>query len=100
MLPVGFVIGVGIIPAYLCVKQYFDARRQQTLANNPLIGQYVPQSSSRINIDWSGSYQSSPRGRLRTEQEIRQARQKLNMESENTTNIAVCGNSGTGEYTR
>ena len=80
--------GMGVAAAYWVLDQYFK-ERQRRAALDPSTRKYIPKLRGDVTVDWSDSYRSR-RQELSPEEMIQQARVKLRVDTENTTNIAVC----------
>jgi hypothetical protein len=87
--------GMGLAAAYWVLEQYFK-ERQRRAALDPSTRRYIPKLRGDVTVDWADSRRSR-RQEFSPEEMIQQARVKLCIDTENTTNIAVCGNSGAGK---
>jgi len=92
--------GAAVIAGYWALEQYFRERRRQRMLLDPSVRSYnIPKKNNDDDVkDWS-VYNASMWQQLSPEDKIQQVRTKLQMDTENTANIAVCGNSGTGKST-
>lgn len=83
---------LGLVGAYHLLMKYFEERRQ----NMPLNPFNVRSMTRATSFDWPTD-DRFPSDTPITKNRIRDAQRELRLDVEHTTNIAVCGNSGTGK---
>ncbi|CAF3613095.1 unnamed protein product [Rotaria socialis] len=89
--------GLSIYAAYTALKKYFSDRQQRLALLNPFASNFTPRNMDNTIVDCPNANQFSVAG-VSIQQKIARVRAKLRMDNENTANIAVCGNSGTGKF--
>ncbi|CAF1030864.1 unnamed protein product [Rotaria sordida] len=89
--------GIGFAAACWGLNKYFEERKQR-MALNPSARKPVSGLDDVVIIERPVPHQFWSQY-LNTEQKIQRIRAQLRLDTENTVNIAVCGNSGTGKST-